>query len=67
MVTLRVEKECDEKHIRDVEKREDSLMKERHDLLECSDRKRVQKEVEILKLNDASDQSRRGGCNFAGR
>ena len=52
MVTLRVEKDCAEKHIRDVEKREESLLKERNDLLECSDKERVQKEVEIVKLNE---------------
>ena len=52
MVTLRVEKDCAEKHIREVEKREESLLKERNDILGCSDKERVQKEVEIVKLNE---------------
>ena len=52
MVTLMVEKYCAEKHIRDVEKIEKSLLKERNDLLECSDKERFQKEVKIVKLNE---------------
>ena len=36
IVTLRAEKDCAEKHVRDVEKREESLLKERDHLLECS-------------------------------
>ena len=52
MVTLRVEKDCAEKHIRDVEKREESLLKERDDLLENSTEERSQKKEEIVKLNE---------------
>ena len=36
MVTLRAEKDCAEKHVRDVEKREESLLKERDNILENS-------------------------------
>ena len=36
IVTLRAEKDCAERHVRDMEKREESLLKERDYLLECS-------------------------------
>ena len=36
MIILKAENDCTEKHVRDVEKREESLLKERDDLLECS-------------------------------
>ena len=64
MVTLRVEKDCDEKHIIYVEKREESLLKERNDLLECSDKERVQKEVEIVKLNEKVTKLEEGVATF---
>ena len=52
MVILKAEKDCAEKHVRDVEKREESLLKERDGLLECSTEERAQKEEEIVKLNE---------------
>ena len=52
MVTLRAEKDCAEKHVRHVEKREESLLKERDDLLGNSTEERAQKEEEIVKLNE---------------
>ena len=52
IVMLRSENNCAEKHVRDVEKREESLLKERNDLLERSTEERAQKEEEIVKLND---------------
>ena len=36
MIILKSQNDCTEKHVRDVEKREESLLKERDDLLECS-------------------------------
>ena len=36
MIILKSENDCTEKHVRDVEKREELLLKERDDLLECS-------------------------------
>ena len=64
MVTLRVEKDCAEKHIRDVEKIGESFLKERNGLLECSDKKRVQKEVEIVKLNEKVTKLEEGVATF---
>ena len=52
MVTLRDEKDCAEKEVRDVERREESLLKERVDLLERSTEVRAQKEEEIVNLNE---------------
>ena len=52
MVILKAEKNCAEKHVRDVEKREESLPKERVDILERYTEERAQKEEEIVKLND---------------
>ena len=52
MVILKAEKNCAEKHVRDVEKREESLLKERNDLLERSTEDRSQREEEIVKLNE---------------
>ena len=51
-VTLRAEKAHAEKHARDVEKREESFLKEKYDLLERSTEERAQKEEEIVKLNE---------------
>ena len=51
MVMLRSENDFSEKHVRDVEKREESLLKERNDLLKCCTEEGPQKEEEILKLN----------------
>ena len=44
MVILKAEKDCAEKHVRDVERREESLLKEKDDLLERSTEERSQKE-----------------------
>ena len=52
IVMLRSENNCAEKHVRDVEKREESLLKERNYLLERSTEERAQKEEETVKLND---------------
>ena len=52
MVTLRAEKDSAEKHVRDVEKREESFLKEIDDLLENSTEERAHKEEEIVKLNE---------------
>ena len=52
MVILRSENDCAEKHVRDVEKRDESLLKERVDLMELSTDERVQKEEEIVKLSE---------------
>ena len=52
MVILKADNDCEEKHVRDVKKREESLLKERDDLLERSTEERAQKEEEILKLNE---------------
>ena len=52
MVILKAEKDCAEKHVRYVKRREESFLKEEDDLLECSTEERAQKEEEIVKLND---------------
>ena len=52
MVILKSEKDCADKHVRDVEMREESLLKERDDLLERSTKDRSQREEEIVKLNE---------------
>ena len=44
MVILKADKVCADKHVRDVEKREDSLLKERYALLERSTEDRSQRE-----------------------
>ena len=51
-VILKAEKDCAEKHVRDVEKREGLFLKEKYDILECSTEERAQKEEEIVKLNE---------------
>ena len=48
MVTLRAEKDCAEKHVRDVDKREESFLKERDDLLEIPLRKELRKKRKLL-------------------
>ena len=52
MVILKYDNDCVEKHVRDMNKREESLLKEIDDLLERSTEERAQKEEEILKLNE---------------
>ena len=52
MVILKAEKDCAEKPVRDVEKREESFLKEIDDLLERSTEDISQIEEEIVKLND---------------
>ena len=52
MVTLKAEKDCAEKYVRDVEKRDNSFLKERNDLLVRSTEERAQKEEEVVKLNE---------------
>ena len=46
------ENNCSEKHVRYVEKRDKSLLKEIVDILECSTEERAQKEEEIVKLHE---------------
>ena len=36
MIIVKAENDCTEKHVRDVEKGEELLLKERDDLLKCS-------------------------------
>ena len=52
MVMLRSENNSAEKHVRDVEKREESLLKERYYILERSTEERSQREEEIVNLNE---------------
>ena len=52
MVILKAEKDCAEKHVRDMKKREVSLLKERYDLLERSTEDRSQRKEEIANLNE---------------
>ena len=52
MVILNFDNGCVEKHVRDVKKREESLLKERDDMLERCTEERAQKEEEIVKLNE---------------
>ena len=52
MVILRSENDCVEKHVRDVEKSDESLLKNRNYLLESSTEERAQKEEEIVNLNE---------------
>ena len=52
MFILKAEKDCAEKYVRDAEKREESLLKERYDRLERYSEERAQKEEEIVKLNE---------------
>ena len=57
MVILKAEKNCAEKHVRDVEKREESLLKERDDLLERCTEERAQ----------TSEQRVTGWSNISGK
>ena len=56
MVILKAEKYCAEKHVRDVERREESLLKEKDYLLESSTEERAQKEEKIVKFNELNEQ-----------
>ena len=40
------------------------MLKESNDLLECSDKERVQKEVEIVKLNEKVTKLEEGVATF---
>ena len=52
MVTLRADKDLAEKHIRDVDKREESLLKEKGEILVRCIEESAQKEEKVVKLND---------------
>ena len=56
MVILKAEKDCAEKHVRYVERREESFLKGKYDLLESSTEERAQKEEETVKLNDLNEK-----------
>ena len=56
MVILKADRDCAEKHVRDVKRREESLPKEKYDLLESSTEERAQKEEESVKLNELNEQ-----------